>query len=86
MCTEVSRMPLRTLGGSRVTSYTRVFAHQARRIMSGTIKDNILFSHEYDETFYNLVLDGERHHLAKRFPSSHPTLSLRTQTGLSPSF
>jgi ATP-binding cassette subfamily C (CFTR/MRP) protein 1 len=29
--------------------------------MSGTIKDNILFSHHYDETFYNLVLDGERH-------------------------
>ena len=27
--------------------------------MSGTIKDNILFSHHYDETFYNLVLDGE---------------------------
>ena len=31
--------------------------------MSGTIKDNILFSHQYDDTFYNLVLDGERHHL-----------------------
>ena len=30
--------------------------------MSGTIKDNILFSHHYDETFYNLVLDGERRH------------------------
>jgi hypothetical protein len=22
------------------------------------IRDNILFSHEYDEQFYNLVLDG----------------------------
>jgi ATP-binding cassette, subfamily C (CFTR/MRP), member 1 len=31
--------------------------------MSGTIRDNILFSHHYDDTFYNLVLDGERYHL-----------------------
>ncbi len=28
------------------------------RIMSATIRDNILFSHKYDEVFYNLVLDG----------------------------
>ena len=28
------------------------------RIMSATVKENILFAHEYDETFYNLVLDG----------------------------
>ena len=28
--------------------------------MSGSIRDNILFSHYYDESFYNLVLDGER--------------------------
>ena len=28
------------------------------RIMSATIKDNIVFNYEYDETFYNLVLDG----------------------------
>jgi len=62
MCMEVSRMLLKTPGESRVTPYPRVFAHQARRIMSGTIKDNILFSHECDETFYNLVLDGERHY------------------------
>lgn len=26
--------------------------------MSATVRDNILFSHEYDEGFYNLVLDG----------------------------
>ena len=26
--------------------------------MGASIRDNILFSHEYDETFYNLVLDG----------------------------
>ena len=26
--------------------------------MSATIKDNIVFNYEYDEDFYNLVLDG----------------------------
>jgi ATP-binding cassette, subfamily C (CFTR/MRP), member 1 len=29
-----------------------------RRILSASVRDNILFSHEYDENFYNLVLDG----------------------------
>lgn len=28
------------------------------RIMSATIRDNIVFSHEYDEVFYKLVLEG----------------------------
>jgi ATP-binding cassette, subfamily C (CFTR/MRP), member 1 len=28
------------------------------RLMGASIRDNILFSHEYDESFYNLVLDG----------------------------
>lgn len=28
------------------------------RILSASIRSNILFSHEYDESFYNLVLDG----------------------------
>ncbi len=28
------------------------------RLMGASIRDNILFSHEYDEAFYNLVLDG----------------------------
>jgi hypothetical protein len=28
------------------------------RILSATIRDNIVFSYEYDEVFYNLVLDG----------------------------
>lgn len=34
--------------------------------MSASIRDNIVFSHEYDEIFYNLVLDGKsflRHRL-----------------------
>jgi hypothetical protein len=26
--------------------------------MSATVRENILFSHEYDETFYNLVVEG----------------------------
>ena len=61
MCTEASRMPLRTRGWSRSVSRVRILTHRVSRIMSGTIKDNILFSHQYDDTFYNLVLDGERH-------------------------
>lgn len=28
------------------------------RIMSATVRENILFSHEYEETFYNMVVDG----------------------------
>jgi hypothetical protein len=28
------------------------------RIMNATIRENILFSHRYDEEFYNVVLDG----------------------------
>jgi hypothetical protein len=28
------------------------------RILSATVRDNILFSHEYDEVFYNLVIEG----------------------------
>lgn len=27
--------------------------------MGASIRDNILFSHEYDEGFYNMVLDGK---------------------------
>ncbi|KAA1470346.1 P-loop containing nucleoside triphosphate hydrolase protein [Dentipellis sp. KUC8613] len=34
------------------------YAPQNPWIMSATIKDNIMFYHEYDETFYNLVLDA----------------------------
>ncbi|KAH9935900.1 metal resistance protein YCF1 [Epithele typhae] len=34
------------------------YAPQNPWIMSATIKENILFSHKYDEVFYNLVLDA----------------------------
>ena len=57
-----------------------------RRIMSGTIKDNILFSHQYDDTFYNLVLDGEGNNFDNLCRDSHRIYSLRTQTRLGPSF
>lgn len=26
--------------------------------MSATVRENIIFSHEYEETFYNMVIDG----------------------------
>lgn len=55
-------MPLKTLGKPQIMSCILIFAHCIRRIMSGTIKDNIVFSHHYDDTFYNLVLDGKCHH------------------------
>ena len=35
------------------------YAPQSPWIMSATIRDNIVFSYEYDEVFYNLVLDGK---------------------------
>lgn len=34
------------------------YAPQNPWVMSATIKDNIVFNYEYDEDFYNLVLDG----------------------------
>ncbi|KAI0313275.1 P-loop containing nucleoside triphosphate hydrolase protein [Amylostereum chailletii] len=37
---------------------TVAYACQNPWIMSATIRDNILFSHEYEEEFYNLVLDA----------------------------
>lgn len=32
---------------------------QILRIMSASVRENILFSHEYDETFYQLVIEGK---------------------------
>ena len=84
---EVSHMHPRTLGQSQShIAYPSLHSQDMYRIMSGTIKDNICFSHHYDDTFYNLVLDGERHHLNAWFPDLHPFFSLRTQTGLGSSF
>ena len=33
--------------------------HSPTRILSASVRENILFSHEYEETFYNLVIEGE---------------------------
>ncbi|KAI6037805.1 P-loop containing nucleoside triphosphate hydrolase protein [Pisolithus marmoratus] len=42
-----------------VTLYGSVsYAAQNPWVMSATVRDNILFSHEYDETFYNLVIEA----------------------------
>lgn len=41
------------------------------RIMSATIRDNIVFSYEYDETFYNMVLDGMNKHFCS---TDHPLI------------
>ncbi|KAJ3484887.1 hypothetical protein NLI96_g5332 [Meripilus lineatus] len=48
---------IRTEGEVKVSG-TVAYAPQAPWIMSATIRDNIIFSHEYDEVFYNLVLDA----------------------------
>ena len=67
-----SRMPLRTLGQSLTAPCVRVIAHRTHRIMSGTVKDNIVFSHHYDEEFYNLVLECESYRFNKRASNLHP--------------
>ncbi|KAF8735100.1 hypothetical protein AX14_002716 [Amanita brunnescens Koide BX004] len=43
--------------GDVVFSGTIAYAPQNPWILSATIRENILFSHEYDETFYNLVIE-----------------------------
>lgn len=55
------------------------------RILSATVRENILFSHEYDEQFYNLVINGTL--LCRSITSSlltqWPRLSLRSGTRFS---
>jgi ATP-binding cassette, subfamily C (CFTR/MRP), member 1 len=45
--------------GKVVVTDSLAYVPQNPWIQSATIKDNILFSHEYEEEFYNLVLDGQ---------------------------
>jgi len=47
------RMP-----GMRKMLAVGVGLHTHSRVLSATIRDNILFSHAYDESFYNLVIEG----------------------------
>ncbi|OCH93693.1 metal resistance protein YCF1 [Obba rivulosa] len=49
---------MRRMDGVVKVSGTISYAPQNPWIMSATIRDNILFSHAYDEAFYNLVLDA----------------------------
>ena len=37
---------------------TIAYAPQNPWILSTTVRENILFSHVYEETFYNLVVEG----------------------------
>jgi hypothetical protein len=50
-------MPRRTLGKTHLVQFQDT-PETGDRLMGASIRDNILFSHEYDETFYSLVLDG----------------------------
>ncbi|EIN06055.1 multidrug resistance-associated ABC transporter [Punctularia strigosozonata HHB-11173 SS5] len=49
---------MRRMEGEVMVRGSVAYAPQNAWIMSATIRDNILFSHTYDETFYNLVLDA----------------------------
>jgi hypothetical protein len=44
--------------GERHSNRHRVACSFHDRIMSATVRENVLCYHEYDEVFYNLVLDG----------------------------
>ncbi|KAF8892115.1 multidrug resistance-associated ABC transporter [Infundibulicybe gibba] len=44
--------------GEIIVSGSMAYAPQNPWILSASVRENILFSHEYDETFYNLVLDA----------------------------
>ncbi|KAI0065635.1 metal resistance protein YCF1 [Artomyces pyxidatus] len=49
---------LRRMDGEVILHGNVSYAPQNPWIMGATIRDNILFSHEYEEGFYNLVLDA----------------------------
>ncbi|KAF8202113.1 multidrug resistance-associated ABC transporter [Pholiota molesta] len=44
--------------GEVIVTGSVAYAPQNPWILSATVRENILFSHEYDETFYNLVIEG----------------------------
>ena len=44
--------------GMRETLVVGVGFTPHSRILSATVRDNILFSHTYDESFYDLVIEG----------------------------
>ncbi|KAJ3711222.1 P-loop containing nucleoside triphosphate hydrolase protein [Lentinula raphanica] len=44
--------------GQVLVTGTIAYAPQNPWILSASVRDNILFSHEYDETFYNMVIEA----------------------------
>ncbi|KAL0953356.1 hypothetical protein HGRIS_004594 [Hohenbuehelia grisea] len=49
---------MRRADGEVVVSGSIAYAPQNPWILSATVRENILFSHEYDEDFYNLVIEA----------------------------
>ncbi|KAG6375249.1 ABC transporter type 1, transmembrane domain-containing protein [Boletus reticuloceps] len=49
---------MRKVEGEVVLSGTVAYAAQNPWILSATVRENILFSHTYDESFYNLVIEA----------------------------
>ncbi|KAF8548045.1 P-loop containing nucleoside triphosphate hydrolase protein [Imleria badia] len=49
---------MRKIDGEVVLSGTVAYAAQNPWILSATVRDNILFSHTYDESFYDLVIEA----------------------------
>lgn len=49
---------MRREDGELIIRGSVAYAPQSPWIMSATVKENIIFAHEYDEAFYNLVIDG----------------------------
>jgi ABC-type transport system involved in cytochrome bd biosynthesis fused ATPase/permease subunit len=46
------------IGGEVTLTGSVAYVPQNPWIQSATVRENILFSHRYDEEFYNIVLDG----------------------------
>ncbi|PPQ65474.1 hypothetical protein CVT26_000114 [Gymnopilus dilepis] len=49
---------MRRLSGETVVYGSIAYAPQNPWLLSATVRDNIIFFHEFDETFYNLVIEG----------------------------
>lgn len=49
---------VRRILGQSCLSFQILLFIALRRIMSATVRENILFSHTYDPEFYETVLDG----------------------------
>jgi hypothetical protein len=61
---------MRRTSGSVTVSGSVAYVPQTPWIQSASVRDNILFSHRYDEEFYGLALEGEFRILGFRIASS----------------